>query len=134
MTTASPAVQQLVADRLDLSEDDSVLEIGLGAGPPLPRLPWRDEQFTHVCAVNSDPSWREPLRDLGEVRRVLAEDGQLLLALRMRDPGAASLDAAGLREHDVQRVRALLRRAGFRDVKSERHGVGQRVTCVLARR
>jgi SAM-dependent methyltransferase len=134
MTTASPVVQQLVADRLELSAEDSMLEIGFGSGPPLSRLPWRDEQFTHVCAVNSDPAWREPLRDLGEVRRVLAEDGHLLLALRMRDPGVQAPDAAGLREHDVQRVRALLRQAGFRDVKSERYDVGQRVTCVLARR
>ncbi len=107
------------------------VELVLGS---VSKLPWEDGRFRKVCAVNSFQHWPAPAQDLLEVHRVLARDGLLVLSLRMHDPSGGRLSSPGFRAHEIGRVRALLRDAGFRDVRSEVRELGRRVTCVMANR
>ncbi len=98
------------------------------------KLPWRDGHFQRVCAVNSFQHWPDPQGDLAEVRRVLATGGRLLLCLRMHDPQGGRFSSPGFRPHELARVRALLREAGFQNVRSETRELGRTATCVEAER
>lgn len=98
------------------------------------QLPYENNYFTKAYAVNSFHHWPTPEADLREVQRVLKEDGVLLLCLRMRLPSSRAFAAPGFSESEVERVLELVRRVGFRQVRTERHQAGREVTCVLANR
>lgn len=98
------------------------------------QLPYEDDRFTKVYAVNSFHHWPTPEADLREIQRVLKEDGVLLLCLRMRLPSSRAFAAPGFSESEVERVLELVRRVGFRQVRTERHQARREVTCVLANR
>lgn len=98
------------------------------------QLPWPDGHFHGACAVNSFQHWLGPAADLLEVRRVLAPGGRLLLTLRVHDPLGGRFASPGFRPHELGRVRALVREAGFADVRSETRRLGRTATCILATR
>jgi SAM-dependent methyltransferase len=84
--------------------------------------------------VNSFQHWPDPAADLLEIRRVQAPGGRLVLCLRVHDPEGGRLSSPGFRPHELGRVRALLREAGFADVRSETRDLGRTATCILATR
>lgn len=97
-------------------------------------LPYEDGRFTKVCAVNNFYIWPTPEDDLKEVRRVMKEGGLLLLCLRMKHPSRSFMVAPGFTESEVEEVQGLLRRVGFRHVRTEVRQLRRGVTCVLANR
>lgn len=98
------------------------------------QLPFGDAQFTKAFAVNSFQHWSSPAADLSEVRRVLRDDGLLLICLRMALPKKRMLAAPGMTEQDVQAVIELIAQAGFRDIRTERRNVGRDVVAILSRK
>jgi ubiquinone/menaquinone biosynthesis C-methylase UbiE len=75
-------------------------------------IPYADEEFDKVCAVNSLPFWPDPDEDLKEVRRVMRAGGRLVLAVP-----AKSGDHAGYTPEQLDAIQNLLGRVGFQDVE-----------------
>jgi ubiquinone/menaquinone biosynthesis C-methylase UbiE len=99
------------------------------------QLPFPDRQFTKACAVNSFQFWPRPEDDLREVRRVLQDDGLLLLCLRQHDPAARIQLVPGFTGQEIEAIQELIRRAGFQDVQAKVQRAGrQLVAAVMARR
>jgi ubiquinone/menaquinone biosynthesis C-methylase UbiE len=91
-------------------------------------LPFADQAFDRVVAINSFQFWPSPLHDLREVRRVLAPGGRLVLGMRQTlAPHPRSLTPEQFLE-----VRCLLVKAGFGtlDQVERRHGPGTAVYLV----
>jgi ubiquinone/menaquinone biosynthesis C-methylase UbiE len=91
-------------------------------------LPFADQAFDRVVAINSFQFWPSPLDDLWEVRRVLAPGGRLVLGMRQTlAPHPRSLTPEQLLE-----VRCLLEQTGFRTVDQveRHHGRGTSVYLV----
>ena len=74
-------------------------------------LPYPDETFDKVCAINSYQFWPDPEDDLKEVRRVLRSDGRLVLAVRVKEG-----NRLGLTPEQLAAIEQLVRRSGFHDV------------------
>jgi ubiquinone/menaquinone biosynthesis C-methylase UbiE len=81
-------------------------------------LPYASGSFDKICAVHTIYFWREPKRHLRELRRVLRDNGRLVLGFR------TSADAAGRGFPDsvytfyaVDDVRCLLEECGFTGVQ-----------------
>jgi len=97
-------------------------------------LPYEDDRFTKVCAVNSFHIWPDQELALREIWRVLKEGGLLVLCLRMKHPTRTVLVSPGFTEQEIEEVQRLLARVGFRNIRAKRHNIGQGITCVLANR
>ena len=95
-------------------------------------LPWPDASFERVLAVNSFHLWSDPRTALGEVRRVLASDGRIVLGLRVALSETRRLASPGLTEQQIAQVPPLLAAAGFRDVYVERRSAGSREAAIVA--
>lgn len=108
---------------------DGRLDLRLGVAES---LPWPDGSFERVVAVNNFHLWSDPQKALGEVRRVLAGGGRLVLGLRVALPEAHRLASPGLSDEQIARVPPLLAAAGFRDVYVERRHVGSREAAIVA--
>lgn len=98
------------------------------------RLPFPDDRFTKVCAVNSFHLWPSPEKDLQEVRRVMKKGGRLLLSLRMKHPRQHRFMPPGFTEAEIEQVREMLLRAGFRNIRKEIRQLGREITCLMANR
>lgn len=96
-------------------------------------LPFRDRQFTKVCAVNSLLFWPSPEDDLREVGRVMEDGGLLLVGLRVNDPERRLASIPGLEEDEADEVEHLMRRAGFSDVRAEQRTERRRLPHEIAR-
>jgi ubiquinone/menaquinone biosynthesis C-methylase UbiE len=97
-------------------------------------LPFPDRRFTKVFAVNSVQFWPQLQDDLREVRRVLQEDGLLLLCLRQHDPSAHWRPAPGFTKGDLDKIQTAMRRAGFRDVHRTVRRAGRELVAVITGR
>jgi ubiquinone/menaquinone biosynthesis C-methylase UbiE len=97
-------------------------------------LPYEDGRFTKICTVNTFHHWPSPENGLKEARRVMEEGGLLLLCLRMKHPSRKFMVAPGFTQEEVEEVQALMRRAGFCNIQTERRQLGREVTCVMANR
>ncbi|RPH34990.1 class I SAM-dependent methyltransferase, partial [bacterium] len=96
------------------------------------KLPLGESTFTKACTVNTIYFWPDPIVALAQFRRVLKEDGTLVVCFTPR----AVLEKRKLMQHgftlyDPEEVSALLRAAGFRDVQlhSAKHWLGE---CIAA--
>lgn len=95
-------------------------------------LPFADVAFDTVISASSLHYWPEPAAALAEVRRVLAPAGRLLLVDWCGEGPAmralvAYLRLTGDQLHHVYSLAEatdLLRSAGFRIVRQERHAIG----------
>jgi arsenite methyltransferase len=81
-------------------------------------LPLGDSTFTKACTVNTIYFWTVPLVALGQIRRVLKQDGTLVVCFSPR----AVLEKRRVMRHgftlyNPEEVSALLTAAGFRDVQ-----------------
>ncbi len=87
-------------------------EVSQGGSADLSAFP--DGSFDHVLGVHVVCFWRQPLRDLAEVRRVLRPGGRLLLGFC---PGSAA-DEPETARMPVTRVASWLHVAGFAGLRT----------------
>jgi cyclopropane fatty-acyl-phospholipid synthase-like methyltransferase len=85
--------------------------------------------FDRVYAVNVVQFWESPADTLRRVRRMMAPDGVIAIALQPRNKGATDEDAYRAGE----RNEALLRKAGFHAVRVEMLDLEPKVACVFGR-
>lgn len=97
-------------------------------------LPFSDQTFDKVLAINSLHHWPSPRRGLQEIRRVLNEGGTLLLALRMQTSQGGMLKSPGVSETELLKVMETLVAAKFKQVRVERREDPLSMACVLAQR
>lgn len=101
------------------------------------RLPFPSGHFTRACAVNSLQFWPSVRDGLGEVLRVLAPGGRVVLALRMRVEGVGRFDRRryGFTAGRVAEIVALLGELGCEPVTTTSREVrGELITAIIARR
>jgi ubiquinone/menaquinone biosynthesis C-methylase UbiE len=102
-------------------------------------IPYEYARFDKVLAVNNYQFWPNAEFNLGEIQRVLRQDGLLLLCLRKKGADrpfrlAPGFGAPGFSPEEVQEVAGLVRWVGFRDVRTVTRRAGYETTCVIARR
>ena len=78
-------------------------------------LPDLGTAFDKIMAVNVAMFWRDPVRQLRELRERLRPGGRIALTVQPRAPGATDADARRIGETMVQQ----LLEAGFREVRLE---------------
>lgn len=79
---------------------------------PAHHLPFEEGAFTVAWTIHSMHHWGDEAAGLGEVRRVLAPGGRLLVAETL-DPGKPW----GIDEPGAERIAEMLRQTGFTDVQ-----------------
>lgn len=104
------------------------VEVQLGAAA---QLPYPDSHFDKVFAINAAQFWKESVKTMTEVRRVLKPGGWVVLAVQPRSKNATEETA---RQAGIGLGKALSA-AGFEEVHSEMQAMKPVPTvCVLARR
>lgn len=91
--------------------------VDLRAGSSADLSAWPDAAFDKVYGVHVVYFWREPLRDLREVARVLRPGGRLVLGYWPGESAPPRMEASALEAH--------LREAGLGRVRTERVDAGQ---------
>ncbi len=77
-------------------------------------LPYPDGHFTKACTVNTLYFWDDPASVLGEFRRVLVEDGLLVVGFSpKKEIENRPFAAHGFTLYEEEAVRQLMRAAGF---------------------
>ena len=100
-------------------------------------LPLADGVFTKGCAVHSLYFWPSIAGGLREIHRVLAQDGLLVLAVRMRSNQASVFEPSryGLIDAQIDEIVATLDDVGFRDTSSQRREIGREtITAIVGRK
>jgi len=95
------------------------------------KLPYPDEHFDKVFAINVGQFWKDAVATLRETARVLKPGGLAIVAIQPRQKGATedSVHAAG------RTLAGALTKAGFRDVRTESRSMRPVSTvCALANR
>jgi SAM-dependent methyltransferase len=86
-------------------------------------LPLRDSLIDAICTTNTIYFWPDPARALQSLRRVLRSGGRLAIgytgAVKMRQFNG--ITQHGFTLYEPERVEALLREAGFRDIHTRAH-------------
>ena len=94
-------------------------------------MPYQDDQFDKVFAINCAQFWKDSAKTLTEVRRVTKPGGWLALAVQPRNKNATEETT---RQAGIGLSKALTA-AGFEDVHSEMQASPRVPTvCVLGRR
>jgi ubiquinone/menaquinone biosynthesis C-methylase UbiE len=102
---------------------------------PAAALPYADGSFTRAFSVNALPHWPSAREGFAELKRVLAPQARMVIALRRQRPSpGADPHAHGATEEEVAALCATLRDVGFREVDSQDHELGREtlVTIVAA--
>jgi arsenite methyltransferase len=81
-------------------------------------LPFHNDSFTKVCTVNTIYFWHDPPAALGQIRRVLKENGTFLVCFSPRSEMEKQyFTRYGFTLFEPEEVKSLLSSAGFRDVQ-----------------
>ncbi len=97
--------KQVEAGRIDLTCGD------------VRQLPYGPATFTKVCTVNTIYFWPEPLQAFAEIRRVLKDDGLLVVCFTPRaEMQKLKSTRYGFTLYEPEEVRALIASAGFQNV------------------
>lgn len=98
-------------------------------------LPYRNECFDKVSAIQSVYFWPEPVSTLAEIRRVLRPDGLVAVSLLPKeDLGRWSFTLRDYRLYTGEEVVEMAEEAGFGSVRLERRPWLPRALCVVARK
>ena len=100
-------------------------------------LPYRDASFTKACAIHSLYFWPSIEDGLRELQRVLQPQARLVLAVRMRRPGAGRLDPSryGLGDREIAQLASQLEGSGFGEVETRQHELAREtIAALMARR
>ncbi len=77
-------------------------------------MPFWDGIFNKICSVNTIYFWKNPLKALREVHRVLATNGLSVIAFRPYVEGKSlNFSQYGFSEYRTEEVRALIQKANF---------------------
>jgi len=79
------------------------------------RLPYADTSFDKVLCVHTLYFWEEPIKDLGEIVRVLKPGGRLVLGFRAKSDKSSTTDfpETVYSFYSIEEVSTLLQLAGF---------------------
>ena len=79
------------------------------------RLPYVDTSFDKVLSVHTIYFWEEPIKDLGEIFRVLKPGGRLILGFRAKSEKGSTSDfpETVYSFYSIDEVSTLLQSAGF---------------------
>jgi len=95
------------------------------------KLPYPDEHFDRVYAINSAQFWKDTTKTMSELGRVLKPGGWVVLAIQPRSKNATEETT---RQAGVGIAKALTA-AGFEEIHTEMHDMKPVPTvCVLGRR
>ena len=95
------------------------------------QLPFPEEHFDRVFAINSAQFWKDSIKTLGEVRRVLKPGGRVALAVQ---PRAKNATEETTRQAGIGLSKSLAA-AGFQEIHSEMQDLRPvPIVCVLASR
>ncbi|HSS06376.1 MAG TPA: class I SAM-dependent methyltransferase [Rhodanobacteraceae bacterium] len=111
---------EIAGGRVDLREGDAT------------HLPYANESFDKAFSVHCIYFWKEPIRTLEELRRVLVPGGRLAITVlpKARWLETKSVPPADLFTlYDAFEVADLLERAGLRDVQVEDAWPHERLRC-----
>jgi ubiquinone/menaquinone biosynthesis C-methylase UbiE len=100
-------------------------------------LPFVDGIFTKACAIHSLYFWPSIEGGLRELHRVLAQDGLVVLAVRMRNERAGVFEPSryGVTDTQVDEIVATLGEVGFRDTTSQRREIcREAIEAIIARK
>jgi ubiquinone/menaquinone biosynthesis C-methylase UbiE len=104
------------------------VEVQLGSAA---KLPYPENHFDRVFAINAAQFWKDSVKTLTEVARVLKPGGSVLLAVQPRSKNATEETT---RQAGIGLSKSLTS-AGFEDVHMEMHNMPPVPTvCVMARR
>jgi ubiquinone/menaquinone biosynthesis C-methylase UbiE len=95
-------------------------------------LPLPDASVTAVWAISTFHHWDDPAAGLGEIRRVLAPGGRMILAERLVPPGAHGHAAHGITRDQADRLATELAAAGCADIHTDTRRAGRRTFLILA--
>ena len=84
------------------------------------RLPYPDGRFNQIFAMHTIYVWPDPRRHFEEARRVLSDDGRLVVGYRPSDDRrfAKSFPSSVYHFRSIQDVESLIAEAGLRQVQS----------------
>ncbi|MBN1994867.1 MAG: methyltransferase domain-containing protein [Anaerolineae bacterium] len=104
---------------------------------PAESLPFPDGRFTKICSVNSIFYWQNPIQAFAEIRRVLADEGLLVLCFTAKE----SLENKGFAQQDrltlyqAGDVQQMMVAAGFDQISSHQSTDKYRVFfCVVGKK
>jgi len=124
----SDVMVKMAASRNAQAIKEGRVEVKLGSAA---QLPYPEKHFDRVFAINAAQFWKDAVKTLTEVGRVLKPGGWLVLAVQPRGKNATEETAkqAGIG------LSKSLTAAGFEDVHLEMHQAPKVPTvCVLGRR
>ena len=111
----SPDMVRVVKRRLEQYIRAGTLEVRVA---DIETLPYADGEFTKLCTVNTLYFWEDPSAALKECRRVLANDGSLLLCFNSKeDLEKWPPHKHGFRLYQVAEVQSMLQGAGFSGIE-----------------
>jgi ubiquinone/menaquinone biosynthesis C-methylase UbiE len=91
--------------------DRKKIEIKLGTASA---IPYPDNTFDSVCTINTIYFWENPLRDAGEVLRVLKPGGKVFIGIRPKaEAEGMAFTKYGFTLYHPDEAVELLRKAGF---------------------
>jgi cyclopropane fatty-acyl-phospholipid synthase-like methyltransferase len=98
----------LLAGRMELTLGDSE------------RLPYRDGRFNKIFAMHTIYFWSDPRRHIEEARRVLSDEGRLVVGYRPFDDRRFDevFPSSVYRMRSIKDVESLIAEAGLRQVQS----------------
>lgn len=123
-------VRQAAKHNRDWSDSD-LIELSQAS---VANIPYEYARFNKVLAVNNYQFWPNAEHNLVEIQRVLAEDGLLVLCLRMADQKKAFQMAPGFTAEEIAEIAGLVRWVGFREVQTIKRRAGYETTCIIAKR
>jgi ubiquinone/menaquinone biosynthesis C-methylase UbiE len=97
-------------------------------------MPFADGQFSRVVAVSNFHVWPSRREGVAEIRRVLREDGMLVLCLRRAKKSPWPWTSPGVSLEQLHQDQKLLEEVGFRRVHLATRKLGRRIQCLLARK
>jgi len=102
---------RLVRRRLQMYISSGKVDIHEGS---IEALSYDDSEFTKLCSVNTLYFWRDPIVALSECRRVLKENGLLVLCFNSKEEMKHwSPHQFGFRLYELAEVESLLHKTGF---------------------
>lgn len=98
------------------------------------QIPFDEETFNKVFAVNSFHHWPDPIGGLNEVLRVLKNKGQLILGLRAALPQKRMFSAPGFTEQQIEEAKQRLQTAGFSEIRRVEREAGRKIVCLISKK